>query len=161
MLIGMPACGKSTVGVILAKTLGKSFVDTDLLIQEKENCLLQDLINEKGNDYFKKAEERILSDLKVSNTVISTGGSAVYYPNAMLNLKQDGKIVYIKLSLETINMRLDNISTRGITMAKGETVKDIYERRIPLYEKYAEFIINGEDKNVEEVILEIIKVVKL
>lgn len=159
VLIGMPACGKSTVGVVLAKTIGKSFVDTDLLIQEQEETLLQDLIDEKGNAYFQQVEAEVLSNLNFKNAVISTGGSAVYDPEAMHHLGQNGIIVYLELSLETIIQRLDNISTRGITMAKGETMADVYQRRIPLYEKYAHHVISGEGKDVEAVVAEIIKVV--
>lgn len=160
VLIGMPACGKSTVGVILAKTIGKNFVDTDLLIQEKENDLLQNLINEKGNDYFQKVEAELLAELDAGNAVISTGGSAIYYKEAMENLSRNGIIVYLELSLDTIHTRLDNISTRGITMAPGDTIEDLYHYRIPLYEKYADVIINGEEKDVEQVVSDIIEAVK-
>lgn len=160
VLIGMPACGKSTVGVVLAKTIGKNFVDTDLLIQEKENDLLQNLINVKGNDYFQRVEAEVLSQLNVGNAVISTGGSAVYYKEAMENLSRNGVIIYLQLSLDTIHKRLDNISTRGITMAPGETIVDLYNYRTPLYEKYAHVIINGEEKDVEQVVSDIIEAVK-
>ncbi|MEA4986644.1 MAG: shikimate kinase [Anaerovorax sp.] len=152
ILIGMPACGKSTVGVILAKTVGKTFIDTDLLIQEKEGALLQDIINIKGNDYFKNLEERILCDLQVNNAVVSTGGSAVYYENAMEHLRKSGKLIYLKLPLYVIESRLNNISTRGITMAKGETIADLYERRTSLYEKEADIVLESEGMSVEETV---------
>jgi len=154
-LIGMPACGKSTVGVILAKTLGKNFVDVDLVIQEQEGKLLQEIIDEKGTAYFKKVEEKILAGLQLENCVIATGGSAIYYDAAMSNLSKLGIIVYIKLPFETIVDRLNNIKTRGIILEKGQTLKDLYDERIPLYEKYADVIIDGETKNPEEVITRI------
>ncbi len=157
ILIGMPACGKSTVGVILAKTVGKSFIDTDLLIQEKEGELLQDIINEKGNAYFKELEEKVLCGIDVKNTVISTGGSAVYYTNAMDHLRKSGKIIYFKLPLFVIEARLDNISTRGITMAKGETLESLYQRRSVLYEKEADIILECENMTAEETVEEILK----
>jgi len=156
VLIGMPACGKSTIGVVLAKTMGKKFVDTDLLIQEREGKLLQVLIDINGNDYFKRIEEYVLRGLYVENTIISTGGSAIYYPEAMRHFKEGGIIVYIKLPVKVIEERLDNIKTRGITLAPGQTIGDLYDERIPLYEDYADLIIEGEGKTVEEIVEEII-----
>ncbi|WP_331654431.1 shikimate kinase [Aminipila sp.] len=160
ILIGMPACGKSTVGVVLAKTMGMKFLDTDLLIQEREGALLQDLINQKGNDYFKKVEEYVLRSLATENTVISTGGSAVYYKEAMKHFKKNGLIVYIKVSFESIEKRLDNITTRGITMAPGQTLRDLYDNRIPLYEGNADIIVDTEGLTVEQTIEKIMKLVE-
>jgi len=157
VLIGMPACGKSTVGVILAKTVGKNFIDTDLLIQEKEGALLQEIINEKGNDYFKNMEQTILSNLQAQNAVISTGGSAVYYEEAMEHLRKSGKIIYLKLPLSVIESRLDNIGTRGITMAKGDTLESLYQRRAALYEKEADVVLESEGMTVEETVEEILR----
>lgn len=159
ILIGMPACGKSTIGVVLAKTMGMRFLDTDLLIQEREGALLQDLINSKGNDYFKKVEEYVLRSINAENTIISTGGSAVYYPKAIEHFKKNGKIVYIKVSYDTIEKRLNNITTRGITMAPGETLKDLYDKRIPLYEANADFVIETDSLTVEEAIEKIVKII--
>lgn len=160
ILIGMPACGKSTVGVVLAKTMGMKFLDTDLLIQEREGALLQDLINQKGNDYFKKVEEYVLRSLATENTVISTGGSAVYYKEAMKHFKKNGLVVYIKVSFESIEKRLDNITTRGITMAPGQTLRDLYDQRIPLYEGNADIIVDTEGLTVEQTIEKIMKLVE-
>ncbi len=149
-MIGMPACGKSTVGVILAKTLGKNFLDTDLLIQIREGDLLQNLIDEKGMESFLAAEEKALLSIDIENTVIATGGSAVYSDAAMKHLSGLGDIVYLELSYESICERLDNINTRGIAMGEGETFRSLYEKRIPLYEKYADIRVNVEGLNVEE-----------
>ena len=156
VLIGMPACGKSTVGVVLAKTLGKTFVDTDLMIQEQEGDLLQHIINTRGNEAFKAIEEGVLCGLNPSNAVISTGGSAVYYEKAMEHLRTVGRIVYLQLPLEIIEERLDNISTRGITLGPGETIGDLYKRRIPLYEREADLIISSAGLTVEQTIEAII-----
>lgn len=150
VLIGMPACGKSITGVVLAKTMRKSFIDTDLLIQEREERPLQEIINESGNDYFRAVEEDVLKTLTTSNSVISTGGSAVYYPAAMENLKKNGTVVYLKVSLETIEERLNNIHTRGVTMKKGDTIASLYDERTPLYERYADVIIEANNFTVEE-----------
>ena len=152
----MPGCGKSTIGVVLAKTAGKNFVDTDILIQESEGELLQNIIDNCGIEYFKQVEEKVLSEFCEENCVIATGGSAVYYKNAMKNFDEQGTIVYIKLPFETIKNRLDNIKTRGIILEAGQTLQELYKERIPLYEKYANVVIDGEGKDVEQIVSEII-----
>lgn len=157
ILIGMPACGKSTMGVVLAKTLGMSFVDTDLLIQEEENEKLQNIIDERGMQEFLAVEERVLSSVDVENSVVSTGGSAVYSDKAMKHLKENGTVVYIKLSLEEIERRLNNIKTRGIAMKPGETLADLYALRVPLYEKYADITVETEGFSIEESIEALIR----
>ena len=159
ILIGMPACGKSITGVVLAKTMRKSFIDTDLRIQEKEERPLQDIINESGNDYFRKVEEEVLCSVETSNSVISTGGSAIYYDTAMKHLKEQGTVVYLKVALETIEARLYNFKTRGVTMEKGATIASLYEERIPLYEKYADVIIEADGFEVEDTVEAIINAV--
>ena len=157
VLIGMPACGKSITGVVLAKTVRKSFIDTDLLIQEREERPLQDIINQDGNDYFRQVEEDVLKTLETSNSVVSTGGSAIYYPAAMENLKKNGVVVYLKVSLATIEERLNNIHSRGVTMKKGDTIASLYDERIPLYEKYADVTIEADGFSVEESVEAIIE----
>ncbi len=157
VMIGMPASGKSTVGVILAKALGKKFLDADLLIQDKEGMLLQEIIDEKGNEYFRDLEERVLSELVTENTVISPGGSAVYYERAMRNLKNLGKVVYLKVPFEEIENRLDNMNSRGITLKKGQTLKDLYDERSPLYKKYADITIDVENITIEETVEKVIE----
>lgn len=161
ILIGMPGAGKSTLGVILAKTLGMNFVDVDIRIQETEGTLLQNIINEKGNDYFKMLEEKVLCEISAENTVISTGGSAIYYPKAMQYLKENGIVVYIDVELDEIERRLDNISTRGITLEKGQTIKDLYDIRVPLYEKYADMTLKSEGMTVEESVSALVKALKV
>ncbi len=159
ILVGMPACGKSITGVVLAKTMRKSFIDTDLLIQEKEERPLQEIINEDGLDYFKKTEEAVLTELEAENAVISTGGSAIYYPGAIEHLKKGGTIVYLKVSLAAIEERLDNIKTRGVAMGKGETIENLYDRRVPLYETYADVTIEADGLTVEETVEKIVQAV--
>ena len=132
ILIGMPACGKSVTGVILAKSLKMNFIDADLLIQENAGKSLQDIINNDGIDVFKKIEEEVLCSIDVHNTVIATGGSAVYYDSAMRHLKKNGVAVYIEASLSTIKKRLKTIRTRGVAMEKGQTIDSLYEMRVPL-----------------------------
>ena len=157
ILIGMPGCGKSTVGVILAKTLGMKFIDVDLLIQERENALLQDMIDKKGMTHFLKVEEDAMLSIEANHTVIATGGSAIYSDTAMKHLKTQGKIIYLQLSLESIKSRLHNIHSRGIAMGPGETLEDLYARRVGLYEFYGEYNVDCEEKNVEEVVESVIR----
>lgn len=152
ILVGMPSSGKSTVGVVLAKTMNKGFVDTDILIQQRQGCTLQDIINEKGNDYFHQVEEQVLLDFHGKNYVVATGGSAIYFDCAMEHFKENGKIVYLKVSLDTVLTRLNNIKTRGVTLAKGQTLEDLYNLRIPLYEKHADIVIDADGMTVEEVV---------
>ena len=160
ILTGMPACGKSTLGVVLAKTLGMKFVDTDLLIQEVENCKLQEIIDERGMQEFLRIEEKVLSEIEAENSIISTGGSAVYSDKAIKHLGSIGDVVYIKLSLDEIERRLNNIKTRGIAMKPGETLADLYNMRVPLYEKYADITIETEGMGIEESIEVLIEKLK-
>ena len=150
VLIGMPSCGKSVTGVVLAKILNKKFVDGDLLIQERAGKGLQAIINEDGIEAFKKLEEDVLGSIDVTNAVIATGGSAVYYDSAMQHLKKDGIILYIDVPLEDIKKRLRNIKTRGVAMGKGQTLDDLYAVRKPLYEKYAEVTVKSSNKQSME-----------
>ena len=160
ILTGMPACGKSTLGVVIAKTLGMKFVDTDLLIQEVQNCKLQEIIDERGMQEFLRIEEKVLSEIEAENSIISTGGSAVYSDKAMKHLGSIGDVVYIKLSLDEIERRLNNIKTRGIAMKPGETLADLYNMRVPLYEKYADITIETEGMGIEESIEVLIEKLK-
>ncbi|MBE5954452.1 MAG: shikimate kinase [Lachnospiraceae bacterium] len=150
VLIGMPGAGKSTIGVLLAKALNYNFIDADLVIQQQNNKKLYEIINEVGIEEFLKIEDETISYINTSRTVIATGGSAVYGENAMNHMKDNGIVMYLKLScLEIIN-RISNIKTRGIAMKEGKTIFDIYNERVPLYEKYADIIIDAEGTNIEE-----------
>lgn len=156
VLIGMPGCGKSTVGVLLAKAVAKRFVDTDLLLQEVEDRRLQQILDEKGMDYFLQAEENIMLQVEESDSVVATGGSAVYSAPGMRRMKQTGAVIYLKLSLSSIEKRLDNIQTRGIALGPDETIASLYEKRIPLYERYADIIVEAEGLEAEAVVTQII-----
>ena len=148
VLIGMPSCGKSTVGVILAKKLGYRFSDSDLLIQEREGMLLHEIISKCGNDGFLKIENEVNRSLTVDKTIISTGGSVVYCEEAMEHLKSIGKVVYIDISYETLVRRLGDFSHRGVIIKNGSTLYDMYLERHALYEKYADItvkIADGDD----------------
>lgn len=157
VLIGMPGAGKSTVGVLLAKALTYNFLDTDISIQRRERKKLYEIINESGLDSFIEIESEVLSRLEVDGCVIATGGSAVYSEGAMKHLKSIGTIIYIRLSLEEIIRRVQNIKTRGIAMKNGSTLEDLYKERVPLYEKYADIIVDGEGTSIEECVGKIIE----
>ena len=151
-LIGMPGSGKSTIGVLLAKALGMDFLDADLVIQKREGALLQEILDKRGFDAFKKAEEEALLSIHCGNTVIATGGSAVYSAPGMKHLKEQGVAAYLELTLPEIRSRLFNLATRGIAFPPGKTLEDIYRERAPLYEKYADITVNGTGKVPEEMV---------
>jgi len=160
VLIGMSGAGKSTLGVLLAKALGMDFVDTDIVIQQHEGRLLQDIIDQDGNERFMEIEEKIVSELQLKNCIISTGGSVIYSEKAMIVLKQGGHIVYLHVPYEEIEKRLINITTRGIVMKKGNNLKDVYEERVPLYMKYSDSTLNCSNKNIERCVGEIIEIIE-
>ena len=149
VLIGMPGCGKSTVGVLLAKVLGMSFVDTDLVLQAAQRKRLQHIIDEIGIDAFLQMEEEAVCGLHCSNTVIATGGSVVYGKRAMKDLHQNGIVVYIRLPYDELERRLSNLATRGVTLREGQTLLDLYYERIPLYEEQADLIFDSGNGDIE------------
>lgn len=142
VLIGMPGAGKSTVGVVLAKRLGYRFVDSDLVIQEKYDRLLHELIEEHGVEGFWRIEEEENASLNPRKSVIATGGSVIYGPRAMEHLREIGTVVYLKLPLEEVAERLGDLNARGVTLRPGQTLADLYAERVPLYEKYAHEVVD-------------------
>ena len=154
-LIGMPGAGKSTVGVLLAKASAKTFIDTDLIMQSASGKLLQTLVDEMGYEGFIALEERTILALKPQNTIIAPGGSVVYSAKAMAYLKTISQIIYLKTPLEALERRLNNIKTRGVLLQPGQTLADLYAQRTLLYEKHATAIVDCEDKDIEEVINEV------
>ncbi len=160
ILIGMPGCGKSTVGNILAKLIGYRFLDTDFVIQNMEGKVLQDVIDEDGLKIFMTAEEKALCSVFCDSTVIATGGSAVYSERGMKYLKSIGKVVYISTGIESLQKRLGNFSTRGVAGAKDKTLSQLFEERRPLYEKYADHIVDGDCGDAYDTALSIISLLK-
>ena len=152
ILIGMPTSGKSTVGVILAKILGYRFIDADIVIQEKEGRKLSRIIAEDGIDGFIDIENRINSGINAKKTVIATGGSVVYGKEAMEHYKKIGKVVYLKVSLETLKKRLHHAKQRGVVMREGQTLDLLYKERALLYEQYADITVDEGDDSLEMVI---------
>lgn len=144
ILIGMPSCGKSTLGVLLAKKLGLEFIDSDLLIQKKHGKLLHELIEEQGNEGFLTLESEVNCGITATQAVIATGGSAVYSEAAMRHLATLGKVVYIHISYEEMANRLGDFSHRGVIMPEGYSLLDLFNERHALYERYADIIVSGE-----------------
>ena len=161
ILIGMPASGKSTAGVLLAKTLGYGFIDSDLLIQNSEKALLCDIIAQKGAEEFLRIEEAVNAQLWAERCVIATGGSAVYGERAMRHLKTLGKVVYLHISEKEVERRLGNIVLRGVVMRKkGETLAELYAERAPLYEAYADLTVNCDGQTLEQTVETIVSALR-
>ena len=157
IFIGMPAVGKSTVGVVIAKRLGLGFLDTDLLIQEKEGRLLRDIIKTEGQDGFLKIENRVNKEVDVKDHVISPGGSVVYCEEAMEHFKEIGTIVYLKVSCDTIIERIKDPKKRGVVLKQGQTLEDLYEERTKLFEKYADIIVNEDGLSIDNTIEKVVE----
>lgn len=158
-LIGMPGSGKSTIGVILAKALGYQFLDTDLVIQKQEKRNLSQIIAQEGPERFKEIENRVNASVDVTETVIAPGGSVIYCEEAMKHLRSIGKVVYLKISLESLSKRLGNLRGRGVLLKEGQTLKDLYEERVPLYEKYADIVVDEEGKDLEESLAAVLEII--
>jgi len=157
VLIGMPAVGKSTIGVLLAKRLGRYFLDTDIYIQAIIDRGLQEIIDTDGLEKFCQIEAEHISCIDKTNCVIATGGSAVYSDAAMSHLKNTGTIVHLELPLEQIKKRLTDLNVRGVVIAKGQTLEDLYQQRNPLYKKWADITIDCSGATHEQLVETIIK----
>ena len=163
ILIGMPASGKSTAGVLLAKNIGYGYIDCDLLIQNEQKALLCDIISRVGAQEFIKIEEKVNAELWAERCVITTGGSVVYGERAMAHLKTLGKIIYIQVGLEELERRLKgkDLFSRGVVMKNpGTTLADLYAERAPLYEKYADLIVNCQSNTLDETVEMLIEAAK-
>ena len=152
ILIGMPGCGKSTVGVVLAKALGMDFIDSDLLIQHREGKRLAQIIEEAGDDGFRAIENEVNAAIDAQGCVIATGGSVIYGREAMAHLRAIGKVVYLQLSYEQIEERLGDLHARGVTIKPGWTLRDLYNERVPLYERYAHLTVHCDGLRLREVV---------
>ncbi|WP_111640721.1 shikimate kinase [Marinimicrobium alkaliphilum] len=156
ILIGMPGAGKSTIGLLLAKMLVKDFVDTDILIQNREGKALQEIIYE--HDYLKlrEIEEQVLLGADYPNHVIATGGSAVYSDAGMRRLKRFGPAVFLDVPEAELQARINNFGSRGVACKPGQSFSELLAERRPLYQRYADITINCRDKPPEQILGEII-----
>ena len=160
IFIGMPAVGKSTVGVVTAKRLGYHFIDVDILIQEKEGKLLKEIIREQGISGFLEVEDRINAELEADHAVIAPGGSVVYCENAMNHYKEIGTVVYLQASFEIISNRLHHAKSRGVVLREGQTLLELYEERVKLFEKYADLTICEDGLDLEETIEAVLETIQ-
>lgn len=157
VLTGMPASGKSTAGIILAKILGMDFIDSDILLQQREGKKLSRIIEDEGVDGFLKAEEETLLSINVTDTVIATGGSAVYSEKAMEFLKKRSYIYYLEVAKEELVKRLDDIKQRGVVLRQNESFDDMFAARKKLYEKYADIRVAEEGLTPEKTVEKLAK----
>ncbi len=150
VLIGMPGAGKSTLGIVLAKIVNKDFIDADLVIQNQCDKTLQKIIDACGPEGFIQVENQILSDLQADNSVIATGGSAVYSDEAMAHLAEIGTIVYLKINYESLTSRLSDLQARGVVLKGGigMSLRELYDERLPLYEKFAQITVDVNDLTI-------------
>lgn len=155
VLIGMPGAGKSTVGVVLAKRMRYRFIDSDLVIQEKTGRMLHQIMEENGIDGFIKVENEMNASINAEETVIATGGSVIYGKEAMAHFKENGIIVYLKLPYKEIEGRLGDLNERGVVLKKGQTLNELFEERVPYYEKYADITIECENKMIKDIVAQI------
>ena len=150
VLIGMLGAGKSTLGIVLAKIMNYDFVDADLVIQSQCDKTLQKLIDACGPEGFIQVENQILSDIRASKAIIATGGSAVYSDEAMRHLTEIGTVVYLKISYEQLVGRLSDFQERGVVLKGGigMSLRELYDERLPLYERYAEVTVDVDDLSI-------------
>ena len=160
ILIGMPGCGKSTLGVLLAKLCCKDFADVDLMIQKRIGTSLQSYINQYGTEAFLAAEADTLEALEAENTIVATGGSAPLTARGAKRLKALGRVVYLRLPYAEIERRITNPTTRGIAMRPGETLRDVYATRCPIYEGLADLIFEPNATDIAQTAMELAEKLK-
>lgn len=153
----MPGAGKSTNGLLLAKALGKDFLDTDVLIQVREGETLQQIIDNTDYLILRQIEESVLISIDTQNSVIATGGSAVYSAAGMAHLAGNSIIVYLDTPLQILQERIHDYETRGIACHSGQSFDELFAERTELYRRYADITMNCDQHSLEEVVDSIIK----
>lgn len=161
IFIGMPSSGKSTLGRLLARELGRPFIDTDDVIREMNGCELHEIMDRDGLDGFLQREVEAICTVDVDNTVIATGGSAIYSPAGMEHLRKIGRVIYVAISYETLEKRVGDPHLRGVVLAPGKTLRDLYEERVPLYEKYADLtLVQADGETTRESVSRLLSLIK-
>lgn len=160
IFIGMPASGKSTIGVVVAKRIGYEYIDPDLLIQKKEGRLLHEIISGEGLEKFLEIEDRVNAGVKADGAVISPGGSVVYCKNAMKHYKETGTVVYLQASYDVIESRIGDVKKRGVALKDDQTLYDLYEERRALFERYADITVCEDGLTLDETIEKVVKAIK-
>jgi shikimate kinase len=156
----MAGVGKSTIGVLLAKALYRNFVDTDLVVQSAESCKLQDIVDKVGKEAFQAIEEQHILTIQIPGAVIATGGSVVYSEKAMKHLKQNAITIFLELPPDQLEARITNADSRGLAMNSNQTFNDLYQERLPLYQKYGHITVNTNTLSHDGVVDKIISVLQ-
>lgn len=160
ILIGMPSCGKTTIGTELSKKIGYGYIDSDSVIVAREGMRLPQIIEAKGREGFLDIEAKVNAELCANRCVIATGGSVIYRDYAMQKLRTLGKVVYLELSYETVESRLGDLKERGVAMKEGFTLRDLYEERKALYERYADIAVRLDGKTISESVEAVAKAIQ-
>lgn len=160
ILIGMPGAGKSTLGVLLARAMNYRFMDTDLLIQEREGKLLCEIIAEEGMQRFLEIEGEVNAGIEAERTVIAPGGSAIYSEKAMEHFSRIGIIVYLHVPVTELQKRLGDLKRRGVVLKEGQTLEMLYEERRVYYERYARITVDVTKNDIGEVLGEMVEKLK-
>ncbi len=160
ILIGMPSCGKTTIGTELSKKIGYGYIDSDSVIVAREGMRLPQIIEAKGREGFLDIEAKVNAELCANRCVIATGGSVIYRDYAMQKLRALGKLVYLELTYETVESRLGNLKERGVAIKEGFTLRDLYEERKVLYERYADISVRLDGKTVSESVEAVVKAIQ-
>ena len=159
ILCGMMGAGKTTVGIQLALLSDRCWMDTDNLIA-KDYGEITTIFERFGEDYFRKLETRTVEDLvQEDNLVVSVGGGLILDEDNVSLLKENGKIFYLRASVDTLVQRLKEDTTRPLLQTNGENLTDkltkMLEERAPVYESVADFTIDVEGKLPGQIALEI------
>lgn len=160
ILIGMPGAGKSTLGVLLARAMNYRFMDTDLLIQEREGKLLCEIIAEEGMGRFLEIEGEVNAGIETERTVIAPGGSAIYSEAAMTHFAEIGTVVYLHVPLTELSKRLGDLRRRGVVLKEGQDLSDLYEERRAYYERYGQVTVDVTKRDIGEVLEELVRKLK-
>jgi shikimate kinase len=160
VLIGMPGVGKSTVGVLLAKSLGLGFIDTDRTIEKYVNSGLQKYINQNGYQSLRTAEEQVLLKEDVSAKVVATGGSAVYSDAGMIHLKSQGMVIFLDLPQDQLERRITNFTTRGIARRPNQSFSSLFNERRELYLRYADIQVDCNTLDINALLNRLVAISK-
>lgn len=156
ILIGMPGAGKSTLGVLLARAMNYRFMDTDLLIQEREGRLLCEIIAEEGMQRFLEIEGEVNAGIETERTVIAPGGSAIYSERAMEHFARIGTVVYLHVPVTELQKRLGDLKRRGVVLKEGQSLEMLYEERRVYYERYAKVTVDVSGRDIGEILEELV-----
>ncbi len=160
ILIGMPGAGKSTLGVLLARALNYRFMDTDLLIQEREGRLLCEIIAQEGMKRFLEIEGEVNAGIETERTVIAPGGSAIYSEMAMQHFSEIGTIVYLHVPVTELEKRLGDLKRRGVVLKEGQTLESLYEERRVYYERYAKVTVDVSQEEIGDILADMVQKLK-